>query len=533
MSVPISIQLSIELTKVLPLQKAVNSAGAMILQHARDLKKSGSDIVVEEDFANVFGRNRIDHQLEKLFRERASISSITSLCKDSEIILDACPGPTIKRALKEAVYCSSVIQLSLLAWFHERSSLASSLVKCFHERARMNVPEATADITYEGALRFLEACNAQTSRFPWDLYVGLVEARLEKTAIYHRQTNIPWRRLTSHILVAAMDMLYLTQSLPEDRTMIVQDPTGMLPLIIWAHYVLGLTVLAQDTLDGDVIFAGAQYGGIQVVIHWNKGLQKNNDYSPAWLADKSEQVIIDPLPAGSFSITRITAQERERLGGNDAAGSCGYGMVYLRREFEKHFIISPDHVVYADFAENIIAYAVIVSEALYHPPFGHHEHYAKGKKFLPQCFERLERRRIFDAADIIFRGIDLNKEMIVNQISPMRGIHPKDIAIPASLRALLKEEHRTGWSLSKPAVPGLMIFSMLSNLARHLVILVLAFAHVTNVKSCADIPLVMGLKAITNPGPYNLHTTLGWWKGREPIEIKEDEWLVQLCNMLL
>ena len=39
-----------------------------------------------------------------------------------------------------------------------------------------------------------------------------------------------------------MDYLYLLQSLPEDCKMILQSHEGMIPLIVWAHNILGLTV---------------------------------------------------------------------------------------------------------------------------------------------------------------------------------------------------------------------------------------------------------------------------------------------------
>ena len=165
MPIPASLQLSVELTKLLPLQPVVNSAATSVLKLPRELKRSGSDILIEADLALIFGRARLESSFKQLFKERISKSSIASLHRNSEIILDARPGPTICRALQEQCYLSTIAQLSLLGWFHERKSLAASLVECMNIRARI-VPGTTMDVTYEGVLRFLEICDAETSMFP-------------------------------------------------------------------------------------------------------------------------------------------------------------------------------------------------------------------------------------------------------------------------------------------------------------------------------------------------------------------------------
>jgi hypothetical protein len=60
--------IALELTNVLLIAPAISSATAAAVRLARDLRKSGSDLLVEEDLAEVFGRNRIDDKLESSFR---------------------------------------------------------------------------------------------------------------------------------------------------------------------------------------------------------------------------------------------------------------------------------------------------------------------------------------------------------------------------------------------------------------------------------------------------------------------------------
>ncbi len=46
----------------------MSAAGRGILNVARDLKETGSDIVVEEDLVIILGRNRIESRFELIFR---------------------------------------------------------------------------------------------------------------------------------------------------------------------------------------------------------------------------------------------------------------------------------------------------------------------------------------------------------------------------------------------------------------------------------------------------------------------------------
>lgn len=56
--------LTVELARLIPpIQWALTKTGNAIMDHARELRQSGSDIVVEEDLANIFGRCRISPRL--------------------------------------------------------------------------------------------------------------------------------------------------------------------------------------------------------------------------------------------------------------------------------------------------------------------------------------------------------------------------------------------------------------------------------------------------------------------------------------
>jgi hypothetical protein len=123
--------LSVELTKLLPLGPILNTVGRGFLNLARDLQNSGSDIVVEADLANVFGRNRIESRFESTFRTAVKESYTQRLNNFLDIILEGGAGPTVQRSLTDQAYFSTVVQLSLLTSMLDLKSLAAGLHQCF------------------------------------------------------------------------------------------------------------------------------------------------------------------------------------------------------------------------------------------------------------------------------------------------------------------------------------------------------------------------------------------------------------------
>ena len=79
MSLNSQFSLALELSNVFPIRSAVDSEINWLIQFARDLRKSGSDIVVEEDLAAVFGRGIINSEVEDKFREVVKIQTFLPL----------------------------------------------------------------------------------------------------------------------------------------------------------------------------------------------------------------------------------------------------------------------------------------------------------------------------------------------------------------------------------------------------------------------------------------------------------------------
>lgn len=55
--------LSLEVTRLVPVPLVVNKVYEAIMNLARDLQNSGSNIVIEQDLADVFGRSKISTKI--------------------------------------------------------------------------------------------------------------------------------------------------------------------------------------------------------------------------------------------------------------------------------------------------------------------------------------------------------------------------------------------------------------------------------------------------------------------------------------
>ena len=154
-------QLSFEIAKAFPISSVTESIASKLLKYARDLRVSGSDIVVEADLAVVFGRGKIVHELEEKFRKVVKVQDFTFVRDGCEISLDSGAGPTLLHSFRNNSHFSAIIQLSFLGWTHDRSSLATAIDQALVKRFEMGVKGASASPGCEGILNTLAACSSQ------------------------------------------------------------------------------------------------------------------------------------------------------------------------------------------------------------------------------------------------------------------------------------------------------------------------------------------------------------------------------------
>ncbi len=241
--------LSVELSNLVPLAPLAKAGAGALLNLLRECRDEGYDPVTEEDLAMVFGRNRIDPKFESTFRTAVRHSAVHRISDIAELMLEAGAGPTVRRSLKEPAYFSTVLQLSLLTWTHELNSLAASLAQALDRRSKQsNDPKAPP--RYDALKNTLRACREQTSGFMWELIISAVDKKL--SPFYPNNNGGQWyeyRPVPLPVLQALLDAFTAVQHLPQATLVRVATFTGVSTIIVWAHHVLGLTVLVDGGKD--------------------------------------------------------------------------------------------------------------------------------------------------------------------------------------------------------------------------------------------------------------------------------------------
>ena len=477
---------TLELAKILPVRSVVTYTTDTLVQLVRSLKASGSDFLIEEDLASIFGRGMIVPAFEDSFRAAVKIDSVFPLYNESEILLNASPGPTVRRALKDRYYMASIIQLSLLTWSHEKRSLAEALVECMRIRCEEQLPGSAPQPGYADILRTLEVCSSQTSHFHWDAIVMGVKQRLERSYQFFEcelqvdQCNAAMY-LPVHILLGAIDYFYMVQRFPEDRFIMVDRPRGMIPLTIWAHFILGLSVLVEGTPDGNVTFGDCHRP--QVIIKWNvkdfPGIQWSNSqvddqYPQAmYLLDSHREVLLQSHRIDN-KIVRIDGQERHRLH--------GYGSAFLQRQYCKTQFVANDSPLYSETANFAVSYAIAFSRRILHPLL-----FAvrRPEPTMPkQHHHDIEIWRLYQSAEMLFAGLRLDKQRISDALQDMNGMKLVDIPLPSAIRVWIDTNQDDELPKNRPR-------DFIFQLVRELSSLVLIFSRVEDLEKCTDLPLLI------------------------------------------
>lgn len=483
------IQLAVELTRVFPVQEIIQSGVSQAVSFARNLRKSGSDIVVEEDLADVFGRGRINVEVEKKFKDCVRPLHIKPLYEGSEIELRQGPGPTMHRALRDRRYFATVITISMLAFFTGRNELASMIDWCLDKRSQASGLDATnvsGSPGYEGILGTLATCSTQTGSFHWSSYRQMIEHKLRSTFPDYQDTP-NYLKLTRTTLLGAMDFFYLVQSLPEDRRITVDDSTGCIILIIWAHIILGLNVAVRDSGNKIVHFGT---GETHVLISWTTQIQDRVDSISGWsresftadcairLHEKDMTIIISciPDPDQQRSFTTGVVQERVPLQ--------GYGSVYLHRVLNTDIVIGDAHHVYEEIASLVTGLAIQASRNMRRAtssmfPYPRNQIDPPA----PHIIIKLETWRVMSSAKMTFSGIPLDEEKVW-----MHSTFLQENLIDRATSPIIVASYFSRYVDKNIAD---RILGDLGPCICSLIDFVLLFAHVSELDKCGKLPLIM------------------------------------------
>ncbi|MCJ1376106.1 hypothetical protein MMC20_007346 [Loxospora ochrophaea] len=497
------------------------------MQWARDLKHSGSDIVVEEDLANVFGRMRISDRLTSSFKNIVGKSS-SNISLWEGITLQGGPGPTVLRALQERPFFATVVQLSFLTWTFHTSFLAGTIADALQKRAEPDnmAPASTTTPSREAIREVLRACEDQTAAFDWNMLLHAVATSLG-FPVQDCTGDLP-----SIVLQGALDMLPMVQTLPNDRFVQIQISAnresflGICLLVVWAHHVLDFTVSVRLEHEGSKKQRQVRFGqsGIaQVVIE---------DISAE---DEPAIILLDSLGEHLLVVKQEPNADRRLIGSIRRASAKGWGNALL-----SDMLVSLDYcqtqqkAVIEDLQVVTCAFAQLISRHLFQD--NREEAVAVGlprepPRHLIPCPTNPQRllhasRYLFDNLQIKQGEIDLYASRYSSK--PLDEQLPRPPAVDAIGRAPFALE---GYPIERFHSKFEDEWRIICDNLRAISVFLIASAHIQNLEQLQDF-MFCGVDSLKLRS-HNLTVQLEEWNGRNELYIQDDAWLQAMAVPLL
>lgn len=538
--------LSLELTQIVPVSLIASKAAEAVMSLARDLQSSGSDIVVEEDLARLFGTIKIEHKVASSFRTVVANSGGSRPLVE-RISLEVGPGPTVSRSLApgQPAYFATVLQCSLLTSVHEKSSLASAIAFSMekYDEAAPADHKTRAIPNQESILGVLRACEEQTSSYDW---LGQIEAVALQLGFGEADISDP---LAPAILRGALLLLPMVQTLPLDRKIIatMSQGDGVCIFVVWAHHVCGLDVLVKlpedDFYEEDITEIRFGSGDAQVIIEY--GLLHNTDAG-------ASMTLLDVTNEEKLFVF-CTEEDEQVIDATVKRPAKGIGKRWLERTWESFVgpsLHDPSVGKDAGILEVMkisVAYAQLLAQRS-----------AKTCLSTPSGGTFDSGQPEAETADISSKETDLKHASLFILAQNEDGLTDCDISssrIHEAARFLFDERRITaktvkpyelmysGMSLSDAPVQrdistmsdtaGFPLDDWQHTLlpcARNLCALILAFAHVSDLEAAAGFPLVDRSDLLDDISFVN---QIWAWDGKSQITVHEMQWYELVVAMTI
>ena len=490
----IGLQIGVELTNLKPVRRFLDEATTRVVEFATELKKSGSDIVVEVNLAEAFGGVRITHAVEEKFRSLLKHGNIKHISSDGtqpfvQMVLKSGPGPTVLHAVAEAnnsnqSFLNAVIQLSLLGATQHRMELARNISDALDKRFA-EMPEAQSSPGFEGILNSLISITAQTTKFPWQDLMIEVEKQLNEH-IPDFEFAPAYTSITAEILLGAIDAFRIVQSLPRTRRIVVTNQTGCIVLITWAYAVLGLHVRIVSPQFPSIDFCCGSDHFPQVIIQWasqdvRRGLRlprlrdrylevSNPEFR---LEDLEKNILLKVFPDDMQRGRSLQTVVRHSIK--------GWGTTYLFRLLKNSLPVTSTKnidVVYSEIVKYATSMAFLATRNL-----------CRGSlEDNPLRFEMdnltfsVEQDRVVEASKLLFHGIGVDERDIYSTAAMIReqGFSSRDS--PHAFTRL--DDNRPN---GHGDAPSSVLIEQTKALARFL----LPLACIAELRECERMPLLM------------------------------------------
>lgn len=413
-----------------------------------------------------------------------------------------------------------IIQCSLLTRIHEKDTLAGALIHLFEREAENNDPQTPRTVpSHEGLHGVLQACEDQTSSYNWDFLI------LAAAAVLDIDRNDAFGAIPLSVFKGAVLMFPLVQSLPDDRMILIDtsSPAGACSLVVWAHNILGLSVLVKrNGVGNDPIEEKFGEGVYHIIIDlqdrrlsWIGDMAEPETRQPSItllsVSDKEELIKLKPEP-DEVSIDAVFTQSAGGYGKKILESVCGG---------EERNPLVHELIILA------VAFAVIISQQLSQKPrstFTHFSNEDPDDAENRQC--TISEQNLMNAAKFVFANPKLNKKSIIGHIKMFsEGPLDMDLEMPRSISIILEQLELPSQYNNQQAMWDRMLETV-----RYLSVVILAFAFVRDLKNCAELPLCHALQVL---GRHDLIIQMNHWDGKSRIWIPEDTWFLVLVQLLV
>ena len=397
--------------------------------------------------------------------------------------------------LRQPDYLSTVIQISMLAYFHNRVHLATMISEMMSQRFDEQIPDSVPSPGQPVIENTLAVISSQTCAFGWSPYSQEIENRLRQS-IPNYCHDPSHSSFSSSVLLGAIDLLCIVQSLPEDRKVSLSSESGCIPMILWAHYILGLTVVIE--LDAREALRFGTSDSSHLYIKWHGKQSEGGPISthpPSHLLEaeialheRDMAVILEKAP-DKDSLTRIRTEERHPIR--------SYGTDLLRRIFNHACIVANTDPIYPEVAETIIALAVtlshrvifngiVVPEDLWDSTDSQGQ--KKDRVVSKSKPEVIEVWRVLRVGSLMFEGIEIDANALREYTEYYKSHAITEKTLPNSFAKFLSTE-RLGYDDLLPA-------RTLLNKIGFMVKVLIALSHISDIKRCSALPLLYDYRAI-------------------------------------
>ncbi|MCJ1262295.1 hypothetical protein MMC22_002165 [Lobaria immixta] len=514
--------LTLELSRLIPIKWATNKATEFLMNRARDLHHSGSDIVVEEDLVNVLGRNRISAPLTSSFKNVVAKSSSNHSLWES-ITLQAGAGPTTIRAFQESPYFAMVIQLSLLAWTFEINFLATALADALRKRLEGATSSSTlqAAPSRSGILGVLRAIESQTSAFNWNMMLHAVSSCLGYEP-HKAPIDFP-----QFVLQGLLDMFPMAQTLPNDRFIHIQIPvgdkleSGVCTLVVWAHHVLDLTVLVRRGRKGGKFTTSVRFGQSgpeHVVIE---------EVAPE---DDACIILLDSDKEHLLMIKSDPDADQNLIGSVNRIFAKGWGILVLEDSLPENLRISQTNTkaIVEELAVVTSAFAFIIAKNLIKDDYQSHVDSVGLTAGRTPIVYKVDERCLLQASHFLFdnpriRQGEINSYVAQYSSRSLDGNLPLPTALDVASRTFLPEKNRESVIQDE--------WETICTYVRNLGIFLVALAHVLNIAECED--LMFSGVAFSDMCDHGLAQQLEEWNGIDSLRVTDDAWLQAIAVPLM